>query len=123
MATKARASRAKVARTGTNPDGVWAAFTRMIEDPRFTAKVASAGDQTLASYNLDSTGVRLLSNAASEGLERLCEGNPGRNGKALATYMGKLRANVSSEARTSLNDAVFRRFIDPLRLHAMHEAF
>lgn len=121
MIKKRQVSSRKKDTSSQNPNGVWSAVTRMLEDPKFTAKVASSGRTALAKYDLHPTEVRLLSKAASEGLNRLFEGNPGPRGKALATYMGKLRSKVDKEARSSLNDATFRRYVDPLRLHAMHD--
>lgn len=116
MVTKNRLSSA----ASKNPNGVWSALTRMVEDPKFANKVARAGVKTLAEYDLARQEVSLLSKAAKEGLDRLFEGNPGAGGKALAVYMGTLRSKVGAEERASLNGAAFRRYIDPLRLHAMH---
>jgi len=94
----------------------------MLDDPRFEARVAKSADKALASYKLSKAEVRLIAKAGAEGLDRVFQGKPGRSGKALAAHMGKLRRGVGSDARNALNDAAFRRFIDPLRLHAMHEA-
>ena len=122
MITRRKITTRKVSTPSVNPDSVWSIVTRMLDDPKFAARVARAGKTTLAKYQLHSTEVNLLSKAAKEGLDKLFEGNPGRSGKALATYMGKVRSKVDKESRAALNDATFRRYIDPIRLHAMHEA-
>ena len=109
-------------RPGQNAEGLWSAVAKMVETPAFVTRVANSPKEALSAYGLSIEEERMLRSVAREGLDRVFEGNPGRHGRALATHMGKLRSKVSKEGRAVLNDTVFRRYIDPMRLYVMHES-